>query len=136
MCGHTHVYERITPIYNNTIDRNGLDNPSAPWYIVNGIAGHYNGKDEFDDGLANYSSYAQGKTYSWSKLIFHNCTHLTQQAIASPDGSVYDEATLYKARSCGKEIAEVEQDDEVVPGSGHARKHSKDFRHNHGKWFV
>lgn len=99
-CGHSHVYERIAPIYQNVTDPNELDNPRDTWYIVNGAAGHYDGLDTLDDPLQAYSRYAQDTTYSWSKFIFHNCTHMTQQAIASANGSVYDEATLYKNRTC------------------------------------
>jgi len=39
LAGHTHAYEREAPIYNNTIDPAGLNNPSSTWYIVNGAAG-------------------------------------------------------------------------------------------------
>jgi acid phosphatase type 7 len=41
--GHKHFYERESAINNFTaseIDKS----PSAPWYIVNGAAGHYDGK--------------------------------------------------------------------------------------------
>jgi hypothetical protein len=29
------------PMFNGTVDANGLNNPRAPWPIVNGAAGHY-----------------------------------------------------------------------------------------------
>lgn len=38
---HKHFYERMTPIANGTSDPKGLHNPSVPWYLVNGAAGHY-----------------------------------------------------------------------------------------------
>lgn len=31
MTGHAHFFQRNKPIFNNTIDPNGLNNPSAPW---------------------------------------------------------------------------------------------------------
>lgn len=43
--GHFHVYERNWPVHaNGTKDPNGYNNPSTPWYIINGIAGHYVGE--------------------------------------------------------------------------------------------
>lgn len=100
-CGHSHVYTRNAPIYKNVSDPNELNNPRAPWYIINGAAGHYDGLDTLDSSLMPYTRYAQASTYSWSKLIFHNCTHMTQQAIASGNGTIYDQATLFKNRTCG-----------------------------------
>jgi 3',5'-cyclic AMP phosphodiesterase CpdA len=41
LSGHFHVYERNAPIKNGTADPNELNNPSSPWYITNGAAGHY-----------------------------------------------------------------------------------------------
>ncbi len=37
--GHVHNQELIGPIYNGTMDPNGLDNPSSPLYVINGAAG-------------------------------------------------------------------------------------------------
>ena len=46
VAGHVHNYERIGPIgLGAKIDPNGLANPLAPWYILNGIGGHYDGVD-------------------------------------------------------------------------------------------
>lgn len=99
-CGHSHVYNRQAPIYNNVTDPNELNNPSSTWYIVNGAGGHYDGLDTLNYPLMPYTRYAQDTEYSWSKLIFHNCTHLTQQAIYSANNTVYDSATLFKDRRC------------------------------------
>ncbi|KAK4508745.1 hypothetical protein PRZ48_002484 [Zasmidium cellare] len=101
-CGHSHVYNRNAPIYNNVTDPRELNNPNSTWYIVNGAAGHYDGLDTLNYPLMPYTRYAQDQDYSFSKLIFHNCSHLTQQAVWSSNGSVYDEATLFKDRDCAK----------------------------------
>jgi hypothetical protein len=98
--GHAHNIERLTPVNNYTIDPNGLQNPAAPWYLRNGAAGHYDGIDPLVTPLLNFSNYADDTEYSWSKLIFHNCTHITNQFIASRNGSILDSATLYKNRTC------------------------------------
>ncbi|GAA6060949.1 hypothetical protein JCM10212_003857, partial [Sporobolomyces blumeae] len=58
--GHVHNYERFNPIYNGTVDPNGLNNPRAPMYVVAGNAGHYDGLDSFDDPVkrSNGSAYS------------------------------------------------------------------------------
>jgi hypothetical protein len=99
--GHVHNIERLNPIANNVPDAAGLDNPSAPWYLRNGAAGHYDGLDPLVLPLVNYSSYANDTEYSWSRLTFHNCSHVTNEFIGSKDGSVLDKATLFKDRTCG-----------------------------------
>lgn len=34
-------------MFNGTADPNGLNNPRAPWPVVQGAAGHYDGLDQF-----------------------------------------------------------------------------------------
>ncbi|OAQ71361.1 metallophosphoesterase [Pochonia chlamydosporia 170] len=103
LTGHAHVYERLSPLATGKIDPNELNNPKAPWYITNGAAGHYDGLDTFDEPKQKYSRFgldANNATYGWSRLTFHNCSHLTHEFVASNNNSVLDTATLYKARAC------------------------------------
>ena len=100
LSGHVHAYQRNDPISLYNIDPNGLNNPSSPWYITNGAAGHYDGLDTLDRPLQKYAKVGIDTVYGWSKLTFHNCTHLTQEFVASGNGSVVDRATLYKERTC------------------------------------
>ena len=106
LSGHAHVYERLAPVADGKIDANELNNPSAPWYITNGAAGHYDGLDSFDLPMQEYSRFGldtNNATYGWSRLTFHNCSHLTHEFVASNDNTVVDSATLFKARECGRE---------------------------------
>ena len=98
LSGHVHAYQRNAPVYNNVSDPAELDNPRYPWYITNGAAGHYDGLDELTKPLHKYARYTQESAYGWSRLTFHNATHLTQDFIASSNNSILDSATLYKAR--------------------------------------
>lgn len=103
LSGHSHVYERNAPLANGVIDKNELNNPSAPWYITNGAAGHYDGLDALQVPYQKYQRFGldtKNGTYGWSKLTFHNCTHLTHDFVASKNGSVLDTATLFKNRTC------------------------------------
>ncbi|KAM6493392.1 hypothetical protein JOM56_011526 [Amanita muscaria] len=70
LSGHVQ-YQRNAPIRYTDADPNELNNPSSPWIPP--------------------------KTYGWSKLTFHNCTHLTHEFVASANGTVLDTATQ---RSC------------------------------------
>lgn len=102
--GHCHAYERMTAIANNEIDPSGLNNPKAPWYITNGAAGHYEGLSTLPAKKLAFSEFALDRsnaTYGWSRLTFHNCTHLTHEFVASNNNTVLDSATLFKDRQCG-----------------------------------
>jgi hypothetical protein len=57
LSGHFHVYERNAPIKNGTADPKELNNPSSPWYITNGAAGHYDGLDSFTLPFQSYHRY-------------------------------------------------------------------------------
>lgn len=101
--GHAHFYQRSAPLNNSVIDPNELNNPSAPWYITSGAAGHYDGLDKATPVPKPYERFRMDQnnaTYGWSKLTFHNCTHMTHDWIASNDSKVIDSATLYKERKC------------------------------------
>lgn len=106
LSGHSHIYERLAPIADGKIDPNELENPSSPWYITNGAAGHYDGLDSLDSPRQPYSRFGldtSNATYGWSRLTFHNCTHLTHDFVASNNDTVLDSATLFKARTCDQD---------------------------------
>lgn len=105
LSGHSHVYERQAPLAEGNIDPNGLNNPTWPWYITNGAAGHYDGLDSLQSPRQKYSRFGldtDNGVYGWSRLTFHNCTHMTHDFVASNNNSVLDSATLYKARTCAQ----------------------------------
>ncbi|KAL7925999.1 Metallo-dependent phosphatase-like protein [Trichoderma austrokoningii] len=103
LSGHSHTYERQAPIADGKIDPKELNNPSSPWYITNGAAGHYDGLDTLLSPRQQYSRFSldtNNATYGWSKLTFHNSTHLTHDFVASNNNTVIDSATLYKNHRC------------------------------------
>jgi 3',5'-cyclic AMP phosphodiesterase CpdA len=123
LSGHSHVYERNAPLADGVIDANELNNPSAPWYITNGAAGHYDGLDALQVPYQKYQRFGldtENGTYGWSKLTFHNCTHLTHDFVASKNGSVLDTATLFKNRTCsvGKNLGDSAVANATRTGSG------------------
>ncbi|KAG9244901.1 Metallo-dependent phosphatase-like protein [Calycina marina] len=116
LSGHYHVYERQHSIgLNGTIDPKGMNDPVAPWYIINGIGGHYGGLNPFNVAKSPYQVYGLSilnATYGWSKLTFHNRTHLTHDFINSSSDAVLDTATLYKSHNFGAACKPV-----VLPSS-------------------
>jgi acid phosphatase type 7 len=89
------------------VDPKGLNNPSNPWYIVNGIAGHYDGRDTLASPRVNQSVFGLDSVYGWSRYTVNSCSSLTTEFIASGSGKVLDTATLFKDRKCH----EIESDD-------------------------
>jgi hypothetical protein len=97
MFGHVHIYERNKGIgINGTVDPNGYNNPKYPVYLTNGAGGHYDGLDAIVPNNNSWSTFALDSVYGWSRITIHNRTHLTQDFIASTNGSVVDTFTLYK----------------------------------------
>ncbi|TIC76112.1 Metallo-dependent phosphatase [Wallemia mellicola] len=95
--GHIHLYERLAPISGGKKDNNGLNNPKAPWYIISGAAGHYDGLDEMPDEInENSEKIIQGE-FGYDEITIHNRTHLTHAFIASKNDTLFDVQTLYKA---------------------------------------
>ena len=147
LSGHFHVYERNSPIgKNGSIDANELNNPSSPWYITNGAAGHYDGLDSFTLPLQPYQRvglstadgiYGVGILHileldllisgQWSKLTFHNCTHLTHEFINSANSTVLDAATLYKNRTCSSSGSNSTTSVTVLPTPATSSSSATDF---------
>ncbi|ANB11426.1 hypothetical protein AWJ20_4236 [Sugiyamaella lignohabitans] len=98
--GHVHNYQRNQPIgLDGEIDPAGLNNPKAPWYIINGSGGQLEGLDPVaDKHLKDYLVKKIEEVLGWAKITVHNSTHLTYEFIASVNGTTLDEATLVKVR--------------------------------------
>ena len=115
--GHKHFYERQAPVHptsNGTgvADPNELNNPSAPWYIINGAAGHYDGLDSANTPYVQTSRKVIDTEYGWSYFTVHNCTHLTQSFIPSGSGVASDIVTLFKNRTCSFDECDNGGDDD------------------------
>lgn len=95
--GHQHNMQRQTPLGPNAhIDPNGLNNPSSPLYILTGAAGHFDGLDSATQPYPAYTKFVNDTLYGFSRVTFHNRTHLTHEFVSSASGQVLDSATLYK----------------------------------------
>ncbi|GAA5934997.1 hypothetical protein JCM10213_000614 [Rhodosporidiobolus nylandii] len=100
--GHVHTYERFKPMFNGTVDPKGYNDPRAPWPVLVGNGGHYDGLDTFD-GPERYNGtgFAADKEFGFTRMTFHNRTHATLEAIASRNSSVFDSQTIFKSHAFG-----------------------------------
>lgn len=97
--GHKHFYERHAAVDGNGSLQEIGSGPAAPWYVVNGAAGHYDGLDTPSKPYVA-SSRKVIVAYGWSLFTVHNCSHLSTQFVASGNGTVLDTAVLVKDRTC------------------------------------
>ncbi|KAF8307931.1 Metallo-dependent phosphatase [Clavulina sp. PMI_390] len=95
--GHTHNQQLIVPTKYNQSDPNGWNNPSAPAYIVNGAAGHFEGLESLYLGYPWLKlAFANDTMYGFNKLVFKDRQHLDIQFINSDTGNVEFSQTLFK----------------------------------------
>lgn len=106
LTGHVHFYERNHPVAHGVVDPNGLNNPSAPWYITNGAAGHYDGIDWAAGHEEDWIAYIMDGHYGWSSFTVHNCSHLTHEFVFSENNTRLDRQTLFKDRKCKLPVEE------------------------------
>lgn len=121
--GHKHFYERNHPVAYGQVDPRGLDNPSYPWYIVNGAAGHYDGVDFASGKKHDWIAHIIDGHYGWSFVTVHNCTHLTHEFVLSGNDTRLDRKTLFKDRQCNETVV-----DSVKPGNYSQPRQSESSR--------
>ncbi|KAJ7785114.1 Metallo-dependent phosphatase-like protein [Mycena maculata] len=98
--GHVHNMQLLGPLANNTRDPRGYDNPSAPVYLLNGAAGHFESLDLMTtpDQLPRYGiEWANnGTLYGYNLFKFLDRSRLEIQFVSSKDGAVLNSVTLFK----------------------------------------
>ncbi|KAL5467041.1 hypothetical protein EMCRGX_G031208 [Ephydatia muelleri] len=95
--GHEHAYERMWPVYNETVTADSYDNPKAPVHIISGFAGC---NEEYGECFVPML----GARGPWSALRFWlpllhgygrlqvvNGTHLHWEQVIAGDMSLLDE---------------------------------------------
>ncbi|GFF32156.1 acid phosphatase [Aspergillus udagawae] len=94
--GHVHNSQRFLPVVNGTADPKGMNDPSAPMYIVAGGAGNIEGLSSVGS-KPSYTAWAYADDYSYATVRFLNRTSLQVDFIRSNTGEVLDSSTLYKS---------------------------------------
>ncbi|KUL81416.1 hypothetical protein ZTR_10419 [Talaromyces verruculosus] len=95
--GHIHNSQRFLPVYNGTADANGMNDPTAPMYIIAGGTGNIEGLDSAAGIVQSYNAFVYADDYSYSSLKFLNETSLQIDFIRSSTGEVLDSSILYKS---------------------------------------
>lgn len=96
--GHVHNSQRFVPVYNNTADAAGLDNPKAPVYIVAGGSGNIEGLSTVGT-QQSYNAFAYADDFSYAKVSFADANNLQIDFIRSSTGEILDTSKLYKAHT-------------------------------------
>ncbi|KAF3403369.1 Acid phosphatase [Talaromyces pinophilus] len=94
--GHVHNSQRFLPVYNGTADPKGMDDPTAPMYIIAGGAGNIEGLSSVGT-VPSYNAFVYADDYSYSSLKFLNETSLQVDFIRSSTGEILDSSVLYKS---------------------------------------
>lgn len=95
-------YERMYPVYNNTVTQYNYDclnMNSSTIHIINGAAGNVETSELFDPSSTTIDAYVDTKNIGFSMITIHNSTSLTYKALRGNDSSVLDEITIFKQRT-------------------------------------
>lgn len=93
--GHVHNSQRFNPISNGKVDPAGLNNPTAPMYIIAGGAGNIEGLSKID-GNATGNAFGYADDFSYATVKFLDKNHLGVDFLRSSTGEVLDSSVLYK----------------------------------------
>ncbi|KAI0005660.1 Metallo-dependent phosphatase [Xylariaceae sp. FL0662B] len=96
--GHVHNSQRFQPVYNDTADPNGLNDPKAPMYIVAGGAGNIEGLSSVGSNLS-YNAFAYADDFSYAKVSFLDANNLQVDFIRSATGELLDTSVLFKSHT-------------------------------------
>lgn len=93
--GHVHNSQLFKPVYNNTADAAGYNDPKAPMYIVSGGTGNIEGLSAVGD-KQTYNDYAYADEFSYANLEFQSPTDFKVSFIRSSTGETLHSQTLHK----------------------------------------
>ncbi|OAA35272.1 Purple acid phosphatase-lik [Metarhizium rileyi] len=93
--GHVHNSQRLMPVFNETVDPAGLNNPKAPMYIVAGGAGNIEGLAAVG-AKPSYTAFAYADDFSYATISFVHGQDLRIDFYRSSTGELLDTCTLHK----------------------------------------
>ena len=96
--GHVHNSQRFQPIYNGTVDPAGLNDPTAPMYIVAGGAGNIEGLSDIGT-VPDYNAFAYADDFSYATINFLDANNLQVNFFQSSTGALLDQSTLTKSHT-------------------------------------
>lgn len=93
--GHVHNSQRFVPVNDSVADPKGMNNPTAPMYIVAGGAGNIEGLKHIGKNVS-YNAFAYAEDFSFATIKFKDKQNLQVDFIRSRTGEVIDTSVLYK----------------------------------------
>lgn len=97
---HQHVYERLFPLYNETVFKGSLNdpyvNPRAPVHLITGSAGS---KESLSEPSLHSPEWSALRIfdYGYTRMYISNSTHITfQQVSDDQEGKIVDSFTIVK----------------------------------------
>lgn len=94
--GHVHNSQRFLPVNNSIADPNGMNNPTAPMYIVAGGAGNIEGLSSVGSNFST-NVFAYAADFSYATVTFLDTNNLQVEFIRSSTGEILDTSVLYKS---------------------------------------
>lgn len=96
--GHVHNSQRFLPANNSIVDPNGMNNPTAPMYIVSGGTGNIEGLSAVGTNVS-FNAFAYADDFSYATVSFLDANNLQVDFIRSATGQLLDSSVLYKAHT-------------------------------------
>ncbi|KAL3445822.1 Metallo-dependent phosphatase-like protein [Aspergillus insuetus] len=96
--GHEHNSQRFLPVYDGTLDPNGMHNPKAPMYIVAGAAGNIEGLSK---AIKKPKSlvFLNDKDYAYATIKVLDKNNLAIDFVESTTGEILDRSVLFKSHA-------------------------------------
>merc|ERR1711916_100889 len=92
VAGHSHLYQRSWPVYNN-VPVHTYDNPGAPVYLVSGAAGNAEGHSTGGSPLV-WTAYKNNSAFGYSSMTIYNSTTMLWEWRAAATDKVVDSFVL------------------------------------------
>ncbi|CAO1634645.1 unnamed protein product [Sympodiomycopsis kandeliae] len=96
--GHVHNSQLFRPVYNNTADTAGYNNPKAPVYVVSGGTGNIEGLTKVGN-KQSYNDFAYADDFSYANIAFQSKNDLQVKFIRSSTGETLFTQKLHKDHS-------------------------------------
>lgn len=93
--GHVHNSQRFMPVYNDTVDAAGMNNPKAPMYIISGGTGNIEGLSAVGK-KQTYNAFAYADDFSYATIRLLDAKKLQVDFYRSATGELLDTSVLKK----------------------------------------
>eukprot|EP00300_Choanocystis_sp_HF-7_P025867 c2815_g1_i1.p1 GENE.c2815_g1_i1~~c2815_g1_i1.p1 ORF type:complete len:481 (+),score=78.24 c2815_g1_i1:128-1444(+) len=90
LCGHSHLYERMWPVYANEVTGQSYTNPASTVYVVLGNGGNVEGISSFSQPLPPWHAGGDDAEFGFATLVVYNSTSIGFEYRRATDAAVFD----------------------------------------------